>query len=128
CRRARSRAAFWPGASWIPTHAEAGGAPPTSKGPRSRPEEAAMYAATDSSKTGVALGVGAGALWGLVFLAPALAREFPPLQLAIGRYLFYGLFSAALVVPLWRRPRHKLGVRDGWMLAWLSLSGNILYY
>lgn len=49
---------------------------------------------------GIACGIGAGALWGLVFLAPALARDFAPLQLAIGRYVFYGLFSALLLAPI----------------------------
>ena len=39
---------------------------------------------------GIGFGMGAGALWGLVFLAPELVREFSPLQIAIGRYFFYG--------------------------------------
>ena len=36
---------------------------------------------------GIGCGVGAGALWGLVFLAPELVREFSPLQLSAARYL-----------------------------------------
>ena len=43
---------------------------------------------------GIACGIGAGALWGLVFLAPELVREFSPLQMTIGRYLCYGLIAA----------------------------------
>ena len=39
---------------------------------------------------GVGCGLAAGALWGLVFLAPELASEFTPLQLAAGRYVAYG--------------------------------------
>ena len=35
--------------------------------------------------TGIACGIGAGALWGLVFLAPELASAFNPLQLTVGR-------------------------------------------
>ncbi|WP_024892077.1 DMT family transporter [Luteimonas huabeiensis] len=77
---------------------------------------------------GVACGMGAGALWGLVFLAPELVREFAPLQLTIGRYLFYGLFSALLIAPLWRALRPKLGRREWIALAWLALTGNVLYY
>ena len=46
-----------------------------------------------------ACGVGAGALWGLVFLAPELASDFSPLMLTIGRYLCYGLIAAALAAP-----------------------------
>lgn len=39
---------------------------------------------------GIANGVASGALWGLVFLAPAVLTDFSPLQLAASRYLVYG--------------------------------------
>ena len=77
---------------------------------------------------GVLCGVGAGALWGLVFLAPELARAFTPLQLAIGRYLAYGLLSAALIAPRWRVLAKMLTRRDWMSLGWLSVAGNTLYY
>lgn len=77
---------------------------------------------------GIACGIVAGALWGLVFLAPELASAFTPLQLAAGRYLAYGLFAVLLVLPRWRTLRAGLGLREWWALAWLSLLGNILYY
>lgn len=77
---------------------------------------------------GIACGIVAGALWGLVFLAPELASAFTPLQLAAGRYLAYGLFAVLLVLPRWRALCAGLGLREWWALAWLSLLGNILYY
>ena len=77
---------------------------------------------------GVGFGVLAGALWGLVFLAPQLAREFTPLQLAAARYLAYGLFAAALIAPRWRRIAGVIGAREWGALVWLSLLGNIVYY
>ncbi|MGQ9367086.1 DMT family transporter [Azospirillum sp. ST 5-10] len=77
---------------------------------------------------GIGCGVAAGALWGLVFLAPELAREFAPLQLAAGRYLAYGLFAVVLVAPRWRALCAGLGGAEWWALVWLSLLGNILYY
>ncbi|OYD85684.1 DMT family transporter [Azospirillum brasilense] len=77
---------------------------------------------------GIACGIVAGALWGLVFLAPELASAFTPLQLAAGRYLAYGLFAVLLVAPRWHTLRAGLGLREWWALAWLSLLGNILYY
>lgn len=77
---------------------------------------------------GVAYGIGAGALWGLVFLAPELVPEFGPLQLTIGRYLFYGLFSACLIAPLWHKLIPLLGRREWIALGWLALTGNVLYY
>jgi drug/metabolite transporter (DMT)-like permease len=77
---------------------------------------------------GVACGVAAGALWGLVFLAPELARGHTPLQLSAGRYLAYGAAACALIAPSWRRLRGALGWRDWRALLWLSMLGNILYY
>lgn len=77
---------------------------------------------------GVACGAGAGALWGLVFLAPEMARAFSPLQLSVGRYLCYGGIAAALVAPRWRSLTQRLSWRHWQRLAWLALAGNTLYY
>jgi drug/metabolite transporter (DMT)-like permease len=77
---------------------------------------------------GILSGAGAGALWGLVFLAPELVPGFSPLEQAIGRYLAYGLMSALLVVPRWRTIRPLLTPRIMWTLAWLALAGNLFYY
>lgn len=77
---------------------------------------------------GVACGAAAGAVWGLVFLAPALVSDFNPMLLAAGRYLFYGLISAALLLPRWRRIKATVGRREWLALVWLSLAGNTLYY
>ena len=92
--------------------------------------ELALAQSTGSNRTwlGVACGMGAGALWGLVFLAPELARAFTPLQLAIGRYLAFGLLSALLIAPRWRALAAILTRRDWLALAWLGLTGNTLYY
>ncbi|WP_346191146.1 hypothetical protein [Acetobacter ascendens] len=49
---------------------------------------------------GTLCGVGAGALWGLVFLAPELVRDFTPLQLAIGRFLAYGIIAFVVILCL----------------------------
>lgn len=80
------------------------------------------------SALGIACGMGAGALWGSVFLAPALVRDFSPLQLAIGRYFAYGIIAAALIAPRWRAIVPSITRRDWFALAWLSLAGNTLYY
>jgi len=85
---------------------------------------------TDARKSalGVACGIGAGALWGLVFLVPALARDFGPLHLAAGRYLAYGLIAATLLAPRWASTVGRLARRDWLALTWLSVLGNTLYY
>jgi drug/metabolite transporter (DMT)-like permease len=77
---------------------------------------------------GIAFGIGAGALWGLVFLAPELARAFSPLQLTAGRYLSYGLISAAMLAPRWRALAATIGRRDWLALAWIAFTGNTLYF
>lgn len=90
--------------------------------------ELAVSQPSNRTCLGVSYGVGAGALWGLVFLAPELARAFTPLQLAIGRYLAYGVLAAVLIAPRWRALAGMLTRRDWLSLGWLSLAGNTLYY
>ncbi|QLF92618.1 DMT family transporter [Pseudomonas sp. ABC1] len=77
---------------------------------------------------GVLCGAGAGALWGLVFLAPELVRDFSPLYLAIGRYLFFGLIAFALLAPRLRKVLPGVSRREWLAIAGLALIGNILYY
>ncbi len=77
---------------------------------------------------GVAYGAGAGALWGLVFLAPVLLPAFNGLDMAVGRYLAYGLISLVLIRPRLRAIRGRLHRTDWLTLAGLALLGNTLYY
>lgn len=77
---------------------------------------------------GILCGMGAGALWGLVFLAPELVRAFGPLELTLGRYLSYGAMSAVLIAPRWRTLAPRIERREWLALAWLALAGNTLYY
>ena len=77
---------------------------------------------------GVASGMAAGALWGLVFLAPKVAPEASPMMLTAGRYLAYGLIAALLIAPRWRRVATVLDWKAWRALAWLSLAGNIVYF
>ena len=77
---------------------------------------------------GVASGCAAGAMWGLVFLAPKIAPEASPMMLTAGRYLAYGLIAALLIAPRWRRVAAALDFKAWRALAWLSLAGNIVYF
>jgi drug/metabolite transporter (DMT)-like permease len=77
---------------------------------------------------GLLCGLVAGAFWGGVFLAPKLLAAFTPLQMTAGRYLCYGLASAALLAPSARRVLGRLTLADWRDLAGLSLLGNIVYY
>jgi drug/metabolite transporter (DMT)-like permease len=87
-----------------------------------------MLSKTSSTTLGILCGMGAGALWGLVFLAPELARAFSPLLLTVGRYLAYGVISVLLIAPRWRDLRTHMTGREWIALCWLALAGNTLYY
>lgn len=78
--------------------------------------------------TGVACGVAAGALWGMVFLAPNLAPGFSAAQLSAGRYLAYGVIALLLAATRWRQLVSQLKRGDWIALVWLGLAGNIVYY
>ena len=55
---------------------------------------------------GILAGLAAGALWGLVFVAPRVLIGMAAVDMAIGRFVAYGAFSAVLVLAGWRsRPR-----------------------
>lgn len=77
---------------------------------------------------GVASGMGAGALWGLVFLVPQLLPDFSPAQQAVARYLAYGLLALALLAPRWGKATAGLGAVQWRALLWLSVLGNLLYF
>lgn len=77
---------------------------------------------------GIANGAVAGALWGVIFLVPAVLHGFTPLQLALGRYLAYGVISLVVLLPRIGRLTRQLATRDWISLLWLSLAGNLLYY
>ena len=87
-----------------------------------------MRSGTSATTLGILCGMGAGAVWGLVFLAPELARAFHPLWLTIGRYAAYGVISAVLIAPRWNALRAHISRKEWLALTWLALAGNTLYY
>ncbi len=77
--------------------------------------------------SGVAWALGAGALWGLVFVVPLMLPDYPALLLSVGRYLAFGL----LCLPLAWFDRHELRAlsrADWWHAGKLAFVGNLLYY
>lgn len=77
---------------------------------------------------GVAYGVMAGALWGMVFLVPRVLPDFSPLLLSAGRYTMYGLVSLAAALPVMRSLVTRLTREDLGALVKLAVVGNLLYY
>jgi drug/metabolite transporter (DMT)-like permease len=51
---------------------------------------------------GISAGLAAGALWGLVFVAPRMTPGLSPVDLAAGRFLSFGGLSALLILWQWR--------------------------
>jgi drug/metabolite transporter (DMT)-like permease len=76
---------------------------------------------------GIAAALGAGLLWGLVFVAPLLLPDYSPALLTFGRYLAFGLVT--LPIAWWFRAALKQLTKDDWWIASkLSLIGNFIYY
>lgn len=75
---------------------------------------------------GLTAGIGAGALWGFVFIAPLLLPDHSLIELTIGRYLIFGLCSLLLLIGqrcLRSFPRHL------WYKAFLlTILGNVGYF
>ena len=77
--------------------------------------------------TGILAGLGAGALWGLVFVAPRMVAGFSGLDLTAGRFLVYGLVSVAALTVSWRHARKPTGSQALAALG-LSVLGFTGYY
>lgn len=76
---------------------------------------------------GVACALGAGMVWGLVFVAPLMLIDYPPLLLSVARYLAFGVIALPLALRDWRRLRRL--DRADWLRALeLGLIGNLFYY
>ena len=54
---------------------------------------------------GISAGVAAGALWGLVFVAPRMTPGLSPVDLAAGRFVSFGGLAALLMLWQWRSVR-----------------------
>ncbi len=76
---------------------------------------------------GIAAGLAAGALWGLVFVAPRMVAEFGSVNLTAGRFIVYGVVAAAALAPAGRRVRWPTGAQ-AWGALWLSVLGFTGYY
>ncbi|MES2581429.1 MAG: DMT family transporter [Pseudomonadota bacterium] len=76
---------------------------------------------------GILAGLAAGALWGLVFIAPQLAPNLSAVDLVAGRYLFYGLTSLVVMV-VQMRSRALPTLRQALVASGLSVLGFSGYY
>ena len=86
-----------------------------------------MTAARAALWSGSAFALAAGAMWGLVFVAPLMLADYPALLLSAARYLAFGLI--ALPLAAWDRKALATLTRDDWVEALkLAAVGNLAYY
>jgi drug/metabolite transporter (DMT)-like permease len=77
--------------------------------------------------TGVLAGLGAGALWGLIFVMPRMLGDYSGVDLTAGRFVAYGVLAACVMALGWRRrPRPTLS-QAGAALG-LSILGFSAYF
>lgn len=76
---------------------------------------------------GLLAALGAGLLWGLVFVVPLMLAEYPGVVLAFGRYVAFGVLAVGLA---WvdRAALARLTRADWIEAAKLALVGNLIYY
>ena len=79
---------------------------------------------------GIALGGGAGLLWGLAFVLPSLVPQWSAVSVTTGRYLAYGVASLLVLALIARRQPGMLGMlRRHWRPAvTFAATGNVVYY
>lgn len=77
---------------------------------------------------GVVCGLAAGAFWGTIFVMPRWLAAFSPMELALGRYLAYGLITLLLLAPRLNGLLKRLTRNDCKVLLRHALAGNIVYY
>ncbi len=77
--------------------------------------------------TGIAAGLAAGALWGMVFVVPRITPGLSSVDLTAGRFVSYASM-AALVMALTWRSHHMPTVRQALTALGMSLLGATGYY
>lgn len=76
--------------------------------------------------TGILAGLAAGALWGLVFIAPRMTPGLSSVDLTVGRFLSYGALSFALLLLV--RQSAWPSLRQAAWAVGLSVLGFSAYY
>ncbi|MFT9637510.1 DMT family transporter [Alcaligenes phenolicus] len=73
----------------------------------------------------VLLMIAATSLWALAFVAPAMVPRAGALDIALGRYLAYGVFS---VLMLTKTKISKFTLREAMLALSFAAFGNVVYY
>lgn len=77
---------------------------------------------------GIVAGLGAGAMWGLSFVAPLRVDPYTAFDVTAGRYLVFGLSSAIILLVFRRDTLRTVSAADWRVALWLGLLGYVVYY
>jgi drug/metabolite transporter (DMT)-like permease len=77
--------------------------------------------------TGVMAGLGAGALWGLIFVMPRMLGDYSGVDMTAGRFVAYGVLAACVMALGWRR-RPRPSLRQAGAALGLSILGFSAYF
>lgn len=91
----------------------------------------AFECAFDSMLSGILAGLAAGALWGLVFVAPRMVAGYSSVDLTAGRFIAYGVLAAAAMLlgrMVAARTRNLPTPRQALMALGMSVLGFSGYY
>lgn len=77
---------------------------------------------------GVAYTLSACFIWGLIFVIPTFLTTFSPLEVALGRYFFYGILSIIFFGSICFKNLVKLPLMVWLQAFWFALIVNIIYY
>ncbi|GAA6140669.1 DMT family transporter [Hydrogenophaga sp. 5NK40-0174] len=79
---------------------------------------------------GIAAGLGAGAFWGLTFVAPLVVPEARALDVMVGRYLSCGAFALCVLLLQWSRGGRSKCAPSGLPASapWIALAQSVLGY
>jgi len=78
--------------------------------------------------TGILAGLAAGALWGLVFVAPRMTESFPSSDLTAGRFIAYGAMAVGMMAWGLRGTPRWPTLRQAGAAVGLSILGFTGYY
>lgn len=103
---------------------------PALNGDVAAPEKAVPRGRHPGWLGGILAGLAAGALWGMVFVAPRTVPGFAAEDYAVWRYFACGVFSlGVLLAPLLRGQRPVLPTwRQAFAAMWLTVLGYTGYY
>jgi drug/metabolite transporter (DMT)-like permease len=77
---------------------------------------------------GILAGLAAGALWGLTFVAPRAVLPYTEFDLAILRYLAFGLTSLFLMVCSKKFRPGPMSGKQILLALWLGMTGFVVYF